>query len=118
MWIKIVFRNNIEILNTLTPELLEDGMSYSLIDSIKNKLNIPDELILMYDFNEYCKFNKHIFYSCKFVPEILQKLVLREFRLKGSLQNLKDILHPDLPFTKWLHLLYNTNTPRFSLFIH
>lgn len=118
MWLKVIFKNNIKITQILEPYLLEDGMSITLLDKIKKELFIPESFNLMYDFEQYIKSNTHCFYISKFIPEILQKLIVIELRNQHSLDYLQTLLHPDLDFTKWLKSLYNIeNKTKFSLYI-
>lgn len=115
MWLKVVFKTTPKMLQILNHTLLEDGMTGELLEKIKKELDIPQNFNLMYDFNHYIKFNTHYFYIYKFIPDILQKLIFSEMRNHYSLHYLQTLLHPDLPFTKWLNILYSIDNSKFSL---
>lgn len=107
MWIKICYLTNEINIDNNHVENIQTGSYESITVYIKKYLKIPDNIVVIYDFLHYIKYGKHQFFSCHYVPDILYRLVQKEYNTKYTLTYLKDVLSHNLPFVHWLSMIYS-----------
>jgi hypothetical protein len=120
MWLKIDYK--------LTPEIytkfkndeennnLDDGINVvEYNDLLYKQLKIPIDFKILNNFTEYMRYNKVSFYSVKKIPEIIEKLIQKEYSINLHLNNLIEILHPNYIFNIWLNKLYTIPENNFTL---
>lgn len=117
MWVKVLYTLNDRLLNNDYNEQLECGLYETFLLDTKKHLNIPNHIDVIYDFLHYIKYKQHQFFSCYYVPDILHRLIQKEYNTKYTLNYIHHILSHDIPFVKWLKTIYSIPNEPFKIYL-